>query len=272
MKTKIHPKWFADAQVTCACGNRSRPVRRCRRSTSRSARTAIRSTPVSRSSSIPRDASTSSTSASPGAEEEAGEARKARNVAEEAAAREAKPPPSRSESRSGSLLYCNAASDRLEALSKRFDEIEAALANPSGTFDQARYTALVEERAAARGDGRRRIARTRSCSARSRRTRRCSPIAATPEIARARRGRRPRRSTRAARRSKSGSTELMLPRDPNDAKDIFIEIRAGAGGDEAGIFAGELLRMYTRFAERRRDARRARLARARTKPAATKKW
>jgi peptide chain release factor 1 len=43
--------------------------------------------------------------------------------------------------------------------------------------------------------------------------------------------------------------ELMLPRDPNDDKDIFVEIRAGAGGDEAGIFAGDLLRMYTRFAE-----------------------
>ena len=43
--------------------------------------------------------------------------------------------------------------------------------------------------------------------------------------------------------------ELMLPRDPHDDKDVFIEIRAGAGGDEAGIFAGDLLRMYTRFAE-----------------------
>jgi peptide chain release factor 1 len=41
----------------------------------------------------------------------------------------------------------------------------------------------------------------------------------------------------------------MLPRDPNDSKDIFIEVRAGAGGDEAGIFAGDLLRMYMRFAE-----------------------
>jgi peptide chain release factor 1 len=44
----------------------------------------------------------------------------------------------------------------------------------------------------------------------------------------------------------------MLPRDPNDTKDIFIEIRAGAGGDEAGIFAGDLMRMYMRFAEGRK--------------------
>jgi peptide chain release factor 1 len=44
-------------------------------------------------------------------------------------------------------------------------------------------------------------------------------------------------------------TELMLPRDPNDTKDIFIEIRAGAGGDEASLFAAELARMYSRYAE-----------------------
>ena len=44
----------------------------------------------------------------------------------------------------------------------------------------------------------------------------------------------------------------MLPRDPNDGKDIFIEVRAGAGGDEAGIFAGDLLRMYSRYAEGRK--------------------
>jgi peptide chain release factor 1 len=43
---------------------------------------------------------------------------------------------------------------------------------------------------------------------------------------------------------------LMVPTDPNDAKDVFIEIRAGTGGDEAGIFAGDLLRMYLRYAER----------------------
>lgn len=42
---------------------------------------------------------------------------------------------------------------------------------------------------------------------------------------------------------------MMLPSDPNDDKDIIIEIRAGAGGDEASIFAGDLYRMYIRYAE-----------------------
>lgn len=42
---------------------------------------------------------------------------------------------------------------------------------------------------------------------------------------------------------------LLLPKDPNDDKNIFLEIRAGTGGDEASIFSGDLLRMYTRYAE-----------------------
>lgn len=42
---------------------------------------------------------------------------------------------------------------------------------------------------------------------------------------------------------------LLLPKDPNDSKDVIVEIRAGAGGDEAGLFAGNLLRMYSRFSE-----------------------
>jgi len=43
---------------------------------------------------------------------------------------------------------------------------------------------------------------------------------------------------------------LLIPKDPNDEKDVILEIRAGAGGDEAGLFAAELLRMYLRYAER----------------------
>jgi peptide chain release factor 1 len=43
---------------------------------------------------------------------------------------------------------------------------------------------------------------------------------------------------------------LLVPRDPLEDRDAILEIRAGTGGDEAGLFAGELLRMYTRFAER----------------------
>ncbi|THV28656.1 peptide chain release factor 1 [Glycomyces paridis] len=44
--------------------------------------------------------------------------------------------------------------------------------------------------------------------------------------------------------------ELLVPRDPDDAKDVIIEIKAGAGGEESGLFAGDLMRMYLRYFER----------------------
>ena len=44
--------------------------------------------------------------------------------------------------------------------------------------------------------------------------------------------------------------KLLLPKDPNDEKNIFLEIRAGTGGDESALFAGDLFRMYSRYAER----------------------
>jgi peptide chain release factor 1 len=46
--------------------------------------------------------------------------------------------------------------------------------------------------------------------------------------------------------------KLLLPKDPNDERNIFLEIRAGTGGDESALFAGDLFRMYTRYAERQR--------------------
>ncbi len=47
---------------------------------------------------------------------------------------------------------------------------------------------------------------------------------------------------------------LLIPKDPNDEKNVILEIRAGTGGDEAALFGGDLLRMYTRYAERHRWA------------------
>ena len=46
--------------------------------------------------------------------------------------------------------------------------------------------------------------------------------------------------------------KMLLPKDPNDERNILLEIRAGTGGDESALFAGDLLRMYTRYAERNR--------------------
>jgi peptide chain release factor 1 len=65
-----------------------------------------------------------------------------------------------------------------------------------------------------------------------------------------------REELRALRTRREGQlkdlTLALLPRDPNDEKDVIVEIRAAAGGDEAGLFAAELYRMYVRYAETRR--------------------
>jgi peptide chain release factor 1 len=140
--------------------------------------------------------------------------------------------------------------DRLETLSQRFDEIEAALANPGGAFDQARFTAFMKERSQieetvkayrAVRDLLREIEANEALAA----------DAGDPELAAMAQDE--LESLRAQRKPlEEHLQELMLPRDPNDVKDIFIEVRAGAGGDEAGIFAGDLMRMYTRYAENRK--------------------
>jgi hypothetical protein len=52
--------------------------------------------------------------------------------------------------------------------------------------------------------------------------------------------------------SSTPSVRLLLPKDPNDERNVILEIRAGTGGDESALFAGDLFRMYTRYAERQR--------------------
>ena len=62
------------------------------------------------------------------------------------------------------------------------------------------------------------------------------------------RARRSRRSRRARRTLIEDLKVSLLPRDPNDDRNVIVEIRAGAGGEEAALFAAELLRMYIRYA------------------------
>jgi peptide chain release factor 1 len=137
--------------------------------------------------------------------------------------------------------------DRLETLSKRFDELEAALAHTGGEFDQARFTAIVKERAA-----------IEATVAAFRKYKRLLAETAANDALLADKGEpelhemaeEEARSLRERRRELEAElTELMLPRDPNDTKDVFVEMRAGAGGDEAGLFAAELARLYLRYAE-----------------------
>jgi len=61
------------------------------------------------------------------------------------------------------------------------------------------------------------------------------------------------KNARAAMERLEGELQkALLPKDPNDERNIFLEVRAGAGGDESALFAGEIFRMYARYAERQR--------------------
>jgi peptide chain release factor 1 len=135
---------------------------------------------------------------------------------------------------------------RLDVMARRFDEIEAELANLTGAFDQTRYMALVKERAQLEPlvQTYRRLRATRE------------EIDANDALARQGDGelRQLAEEENAGLRARVAEleadlTRLMMPRDPNDSKDVFVEVRAGTGGDEAAIFAGDLARMYMRFAE-----------------------
>ena len=138
---------------------------------------------------------------------------------------------------------------RLDTMVRRFDEIEAELANPSGGFDQARYTALVKERAQLEEtvNAYRRYRKLLDDIVANEGLLREGGDAELRELAEEElKELRPQRE-----QLETELSVLMVPKDPNDAKDVFIEIRAGAGGDEAAIFAGDLARMYMRYAESR---------------------
>ncbi len=140
--------------------------------------------------------------------------------------------------------------DRLETIAKRFDEIEGELRILSGQFDQQRYTALVKERAS--------IEETVTTYRQFKKL--LEDIAANEELLKDRSDpdlyELAEEEAKALRAQKADLEERlqqqMIPKDPDDDKDIFIEIRAGAGGDEAAIFAGDLARMYMRYAEQQR--------------------
>ncbi|MGY0560058.1 peptide chain release factor 1 [Luteimonas sp. A277] len=135
---------------------------------------------------------------------------------------------------------------KLEALAERRDELERLLADPDVAGDQARFRAYsrefsqLEPLAVALADE----VRARADLAEAETMRRDPELGelAEEEIASA-----------SARLEELNRVllGLLVPRDARDDGDLYLEIRAGTGGDEAAIFAGDLLRMYTRYAENR---------------------
>jgi peptide chain release factor 1 len=135
--------------------------------------------------------------------------------------------------------------NKLEQLASRLTEIDRALGDPNVTDDLDQYRKLTrehsdlspviakfEEYRAARSDGA--TAREMLADAEMK-------SFAEEEI----------RAAEARMTALAAELQvLLLPSDPNDGRNLFLEIRAGTGGDESALFARDLLRMYTRFAER----------------------
>ncbi|MBI3771939.1 MAG: peptide chain release factor 1 [Gammaproteobacteria bacterium] len=138
---------------------------------------------------------------------------------------------------------------KLENLSERLQEINALLAAPDVIADQKKFRALSQEYAE--------INPVVACFEQYRKT--LDDSAAAEEMLkesdadlRAMAEDELKSSQARAAELEQELQKLMLPSDPNDSKNIFLEIRAGAGGDEAAIFAGDLFRMYSRYAETKR--------------------
>ena len=136
---------------------------------------------------------------------------------------------------------------RLERTAERFEEVGALLADPDVIARQAQFRELSVE-----------YARLEPVVERFRAWRRLEDeLRSAEEMARG-----PDAEMRALAEDESRTlherlereggelTRLLIPKDPRDDANIFLEIRAGTGGDEAAIFAGDLFRMYTRHAER----------------------
>jgi peptide chain release factor 1 len=136
---------------------------------------------------------------------------------------------------------------KLDQLARRLDDIDVELASESAARDMNRFRALGRERAeiepvvALYQDYKR--ARADQAAAHEMLSDPDMKALAEEEI---------EASSERIEALEGDLQRLLLPKDPNDDRNIFLEIRAGTGGDESALFAGDLLRMYMRYAERHR--------------------
>jgi peptide chain release factor 1 len=139
--------------------------------------------------------------------------------------------------------------EQLERIERRFREIDEKMARPEVATDLAQLQALAQERAAIEGLVRTyRKYRETEKSLKDTRAMLNDPL--DEELAAL--ARQEVQTLEARLEKLSGELRAgLLPKDPNDEKDIIMEIRAGTGGDEAAIFAADLYRMYSRYAQSR---------------------
>ncbi|MCP1437228.1 peptide chain release factor 1 [Erwinia persicina] len=136
---------------------------------------------------------------------------------------------------------------KLEALQERHEEVEAMLGDAGVIADQERFRALSREYA--------QLTDVSQCFRRWQQNQ--EDIAAAEEMLNDAEMRDMAQEELKEAREASEQLEqelqvLLLPKDPDDERNCYLEVRAGTGGDEAAIFAGDLFRMYSRYAESRR--------------------
>ena len=139
-----------------------------------------------------------------------------------------------------------AVDDKLQEIEQRFERLTADLGNPEVIGDRARFSAVAKERSQLEPL----VETFREYKAAKKQlddTKAMLEDAEMRELAREELPGLEQRTNELNEKLKI----LLLPKDPNDERSVILEVRAGAGGDEAGLFAAELLRMYLRYAERK---------------------
>jgi len=139
--------------------------------------------------------------------------------------------------------------DRLESIARRYREIEQEMARPEVAIDHEKLTRLAREQRSLREiveayDAYRR-ARNEIDSARE-----LLKHEKDPEMQEYLRSEERRAGEQMAQLEEKLKV-LLLPKDPNDDRDVVVEIQGAEGGDEAALFAADLFRMYTRWAEKK---------------------
>ena len=140
--------------------------------------------------------------------------------------------------------------DKLEDLLQRYEEIQAELSNPEVVNDQARFRKLMKEQndLEALMNEYKRYKKTKQDIEDSLTLIAEESDEEMRELARAELA----ESKRRLENCEQALKILLIPKDPNDDKNVIVELRAGAGGDEAALFASELYRMYSKYAETNR--------------------
>lgn len=139
--------------------------------------------------------------------------------------------------------------ERLEALDARFDEIERAMTDPDVFSDPSRISELARERSEIEPA----VLTYRQYKEAQRAIGEAEQLLSDPDPEMRSMAEDECRTRRAELEALQEQLRaLMVPKDPNDEKDVIIEIRAGAGGEEAALFASDLYGAYARYAERNR--------------------